>query len=144
MSAHPMTIALCQHIKTNGVRCGSPALRNHKLCYFHDRWRPLIQHPSGTARFPSAPFFLPLLEDADSIQIALSKVCGHLLHRRLDPQKAGILLHAIQLASTNLKRRNQTKARENRVQHEAALNEIEQILSSIAHGIGTIQCGPSK
>ena len=30
-------IPLCQQIKKNGVRCGSPALRGKRLCYFHGR-----------------------------------------------------------------------------------------------------------
>src|SRR5947207_11522382 len=29
----------CQHIKTNGTQCGSPALRNGAYCYVHYRWR---------------------------------------------------------------------------------------------------------
>ena len=29
------TIPICTHIKANGMRCGSPALRNHSRCYFH-------------------------------------------------------------------------------------------------------------
>jgi len=28
-------IARCQHIKINGVQCGSPALLNRKFCFFH-------------------------------------------------------------------------------------------------------------
>jgi hypothetical protein len=45
---------------------------------------------------PAAPFFLPVLEDAASIQLAITQVCEHLLHRRLDPKKAGVLLYAMQ------------------------------------------------
>ena len=26
---------ICRHIKTNGERCGSPALRDQTHCYFH-------------------------------------------------------------------------------------------------------------
>ena len=99
------TVPQCQHIKTNGSQCGSPALRNQQLCYYHDRQRPLLQDVNGSAKFPPAPFFLPLLEDANSIQRALGKVCDHLLHRRLDPKKAAVLLYALQQASTNLGRR---------------------------------------
>src|SRR5579864_2557852 len=25
----------CEHVKSNGVRCASPALRGEKLCFFH-------------------------------------------------------------------------------------------------------------
>ncbi|HLH09096.1 MAG TPA: hypothetical protein VKW78_17800 [Terriglobales bacterium] len=30
-------IPICIHIKSDGVRCGSPALRGHSRCYFHLR-----------------------------------------------------------------------------------------------------------
>ena len=29
-------IPICNHIKDDGVRCGSPALRGRLLCYHHD------------------------------------------------------------------------------------------------------------
>lgn len=107
MSTYP--VPPCQHIKKNGSQCGSPALRDRQFCYFHDRCRPLIQNVNGSARFPPAPFFLPLLEDANSIQQALGKICQHLLHRGLDPKKAGQLLYALQIASTNLALRNESQ-----------------------------------
>ena len=107
MSTYP--VPQCQHTKKNGSQCGSPALRNQQFCYYHDRQRPVLQDGSGSARFPPAPFFLPLLEDANSVQRALAKVCEHLLCRRLDPKKAGVLLYALQQASTNLRRRNKSQ-----------------------------------
>ncbi len=27
--------AICTHIKSDGIRCGSPAMRGHSRCYFH-------------------------------------------------------------------------------------------------------------
>jgi hypothetical protein len=103
------TVPQCQHIKTNGSQCGSPALRHQLLCYYHDRQRSIVKTFPGTTQFPPAPFFLPLLEDFNSIQRGLSRVCEHLLQRRLDPEKAGVLIHAMQLASTNLHRRNKSQ-----------------------------------
>ena len=35
---YPASIARCQHIKVNGIQCGSPALKDRKFCYFHQRW----------------------------------------------------------------------------------------------------------
>jgi len=111
MSIHP--IELCQHIKMNGDRCGAPALRDQKLCRFHNFCGSVQVDVSTSAAEPAAPFFLPALEDAASIQLAITQVCEHLLHRRLDAKKAGILLYAMQVASSNLGRLSQEKTQEN-------------------------------
>jgi hypothetical protein len=125
MTTYPVTIPQCQYIKTNGIRCGSPALRHQKLCYYHDRARPVIHDRSGAAQYPAAPFFMPLLEDINSIQRALSAICDHLLHRRLDPQKAGVLLYAIQLASSNLAKKTRKQVRQNQFQiMEDAISDL--------------------
>jgi|SRR5580700_9792085 hypothetical protein len=39
----------CQHIKVNGTQCGSPALRNRRLCFFHDRIRRIRRMDHKTA-----------------------------------------------------------------------------------------------
>ena len=72
----------CQHIKTNGTQCGSPALRNGEYCYFHFRWRMTHVDLSQSAHHVTSMFDLPVLEDADSIQITLGQimrmiVCRH-------------------------------------------------------------------
>src|SRR5277367_1555733 len=36
MAVNPNT-RVCSHIKVNGVRCGSPSLRQEVFCYFHQR-----------------------------------------------------------------------------------------------------------
>ena len=48
----------CRHIKPNGVRCESPALRGHSFCYFHAKLH------STTRIGVSDDFRLPLPEDA--------------------------------------------------------------------------------
>jgi hypothetical protein len=94
----------CQHIKISGSRCGAPALRDQQFCRFHEACFAITIDVSTSAAVPRAPFLLPALEDAASIQVAISQVCEHLLHRRLDPNKAGVLLYAMQVASSNLSR----------------------------------------
>src|SRR5258708_11861195 len=44
----------------------------------------------------------PQLEDATSIQSAISEVCELMLHRRIEPKEASALFYAMQVASTNL------------------------------------------
>jgi hypothetical protein len=38
MSFHPGVVILCQYVKTDGIVCGSPALRERRFCYFHQEW----------------------------------------------------------------------------------------------------------
>ncbi len=100
----------CQHIKMNGDRCGGSALRDQKFCRFHNSCCAVEVDVSTSATVPAAPFFLPVLEDAASIQLAITQVCEHLLHRRLDAKKAGVLLYAMQVASSNLDRLSEHKS----------------------------------
>ena len=90
----------CQHIKVNGVRCASPALRERSYCYFHQSQRDLrklrFKHPQGT-------FELPLLEDANAIHLAVQDVAAALIQKRIDRQLSGQLLFALQIAQSNLK-----------------------------------------
>jgi hypothetical protein len=46
---------------------------------------------------------MPVLEDADSIQVALMQVIRLILAGQLDPKIAGLLLYALQTASLNLR-----------------------------------------
>src|SRR5881227_2009352 len=100
MNHRPKKPAQCEHIKANGLRCGSPALRERRYCYFHfcahDLRRRRRQHPN-------APFVLPLLEDANSIQMAIQQVAEAVLEERIDNKRAGLVLFALQTAACNLK-----------------------------------------
>jgi hypothetical protein len=92
----------CQHVKINGTQCGSPALRNRRQCFFHDRIR---REQTKIAADTSAQrrFELPLLEDANSVQVALMKVIQMLGAGSLDHKTAGLMLYALQTASANLR-----------------------------------------
>jgi len=93
----------CEHTKIDGTPCGSPALPTSRFCFFHDRFREqhitLNQKPSGPAEM-----VLPVFEDAASIQIALWEVTRLLLTDQIDHKKAGLVLYALQTASSNLAR----------------------------------------
>src|SRR6266850_3051214 len=112
-------IPRCAHIKTNGTQCGSPALREQRLCFFHEKWqRQQITLKTEQAASQAANqianqttgqtasqtndqpnFTLPLLEDADSVQVALMQVIQLMVTRQLDPKVSGLLLYALQTAS---------------------------------------------
>jgi len=92
----------CQHVKVNGVQCGSPALRHGAHCFFHTRVeyerQIAVENHSGTRSFG-----FPLLEDANSVQVALMKVIQMLGSGVLDHKTAGLMLYALQTASYNLR-----------------------------------------
>ena len=98
---------ICAQRKANGDPCQSPALRGEKFCHFHKvMGLPKINidnRPSGHA-------YLPVFEDAVSIQSAISDVCEMMLHRRIETKEASILLYAMQVASTNMAQLNGEKA----------------------------------
>jgi hypothetical protein len=92
----------CQHVKVNGVQCGSPALRRKGHCFFHER----VQYErklEAQDKSGSPSFSFPLLEDANSIQVALMKVIQMLGSGALDVRTAGLMLYALQTASANLR-----------------------------------------
>jgi len=95
-------IPRCTHIKTNGTQCGSPALRGRRFCFFHKNWQG--QRIQLNAKLPdNSTFTLPVLEDADSVQVALMQVMRLILSGQLEPRMAGLLLYALQTASINLR-----------------------------------------
>ena len=83
----------------------SPALRWRRLCFFHNRVR-LERARNAQDASAKGRFELPLLEDANSVQVSLMKVMQMLTSGHLDHKTAGLLLYALQTASSNLRRTN--------------------------------------
>ena len=90
----------CNHVKTNGRFCGSPALAGDEYCYYHRSARERTKRQLRHAR-QQKPLQLPLLEDRESIQIAIGDVLNAILADRIDSRKAGLLLYGLQTASSN-------------------------------------------
>ncbi|HUA14828.1 MAG TPA: hypothetical protein VMG31_05990 [Verrucomicrobiae bacterium] len=89
-------------MKVNGTQCGSPALRRRRFCFFHDKVR-RERARIASQTLSQRRFDLPLLEDANSVQVALMKVVQMLGSGNLDHKTAGLMLYALQTASTNLR-----------------------------------------
>ena len=107
MSLYPASIPRCEHLKINGTQCGSPALKRNHFCYFHKRWHETrIVLNANRARRGRAALDLPVLEDANSVQVSLMQVMRLILSGQIDPKTAGLLLYALQTASSNLGRIN--------------------------------------
>jgi hypothetical protein len=92
----------CQHVKVNGTQCGSPALRRRRLCFFHVRCQEQRARIMGS-QFGQARFVVPLLEDANSVQMALMQVMQLLGTGQMEHKTAALMLYALQTASCNLR-----------------------------------------
>ena len=65
----------CRFIKSNGLKCQSPAMRGSQFCYFHGRTRIYVARPRSRK-----PLQLPPLQNHASVHVALTK-----FSRRLPP-----------------------------------------------------------
>jgi len=94
----------CRHIKPNGSRCKSPALKEKAYCYFHIRVHKIARNQSAPAiPYEQQDLEIPFLEDRGAVQVALSEVVGALATRRVDFKRAALMIYALQVASSNAK-----------------------------------------
>jgi hypothetical protein len=92
----------CQHVKVNGTQCGSPALRRKRRCYFHEGVR-VAGARANSGQLAQHAFELPVLEDANAVQVALMQVMQMLVRGQMEAKIAGLLLYGLQTASANIK-----------------------------------------
>src|ERR1700689_133994 len=95
MAVNPNT-RVCAHIKVNGIRCGSPALRQEVFCYFHQRMIRGVRTPPKSRLHPIANF-----EDAQAIQASLMEVVNALVRNQIDVPRARLILRALSIAARN-------------------------------------------
>ena len=122
----------CQHIKSSGARCRAVALTSRTFCFWHNRLHRHHNEAASPANFPSfycpensvenrskdpaldqawsdmRPNYpisneLPPLEDAESIQIALSLIVRALADARIEHKQAALMLYALQIAAQNVR-----------------------------------------
>ena len=109
----------CNHVRTNGAVCQSPALKGGLFCYFHQRDRQRLENLRQartvklSTRVPGRDdmdgeilesLALPVLEDAAAIQVATSNVLRALGAGHIRPRRAGLLLYGLHIAAMNLQR----------------------------------------
>ena len=109
----------CQHIKTHGAMCESPALKGSRFCYFHQRdlerqpnlrQAREVKNSRRNGRFTEddlnaeilESLQLPLFEDANAIQVALSNVARAIAGNHIAERRAALLLYSLQIAVTNV------------------------------------------
>ena len=95
MAVNPNT-RVCAHIKVNGIRCGSPALRQEVFCYFHQRMIRGVRTPPKSRLHPIANF-----EDPQAIQASLMEVVNALFRNQIDVPRARLILRALSIAARN-------------------------------------------
>ena len=117
------TAARCRHIKVNGTQCGSPALRNKIFCFYHHKNRPLPVECYSDIEYATGEINLPFFEDAHSIQAVIRQVVQMVLQKRLERKTASLLLYALQIASSNLKRMDLEKP-----QPEQVVTDLEPVV----------------
>jgi hypothetical protein len=98
----------CQYIKADGERCGSPALKRKRLCYFHsktaDGRKRRKNAPADSRPDRSSDLELPVLENDRAIQMAVTNICRQLAKESIDPRRASTLLYGLQVAAAAVRR----------------------------------------
>ncbi|HEY2466541.1 MAG TPA: hypothetical protein VGI45_01710 [Terracidiphilus sp.] len=89
----------CRHIKSNGLRCASPALKGARFCYFHSK----IHTIGADTKF--GPLQLPPPEDPAAIQLSVARINDAVLNGRLDLRKAEILFNGLRIAARFITRK---------------------------------------
>ena len=85
----------CRHIKTNGLRCKSPALKGGRFCYYHSKINSIGAEP--LLRF--GPLLLPAPEDPAAIQLSVARINDAVINSRLDLRKAVTLFNGLRIAA---------------------------------------------
>jgi hypothetical protein len=114
--------ARCRHIKVSGTQCGSPALRSKNVCFYHQKDRPWPVECYSEGEYATGEITLPFFEDAHSVQTVIRQVVQMVLQKRIERKTASLLLYALQIASSNLKRMELEKP-----QPEQVVTDLEPV-----------------
>jgi hypothetical protein len=103
----------CRFIRADGSKCGSPALKNERMCYFHSRTEGTCKRKrkakTATEGVQTPMLEVPVLEDDLAIQMAVTGVCRQLASEPLDTKRASLLLYGLQVASVAVRRTAQKR-----------------------------------
>jgi hypothetical protein len=90
----------CQYKNDNGTQCGRPARRKLRLCDFHQR-----EHKRNARKLAERSrqrwFESVTLDDPKSMQRALTQILQRMLRGEIDNERAGQLLHKLQMTISN-------------------------------------------
>jgi hypothetical protein len=85
----------CTHVKADGNPCRSAAMKGEAFCYFHGEARARNELQKSME--------VPVLEDAQGIQLAIMRVCTLLTNRTIDEKTARAIFNGLNLAQKILK-----------------------------------------
>ena len=102
-----MSFRTCDHLKEDGVPCGSPALRGKKLCYYHQRDHKRRQYSASIIRRADVlgPR-LPRMKSLGEVQAALYEVMQAIAAHRVSHRRAGRILFDLEQAAVPLRNPN--------------------------------------
>jgi hypothetical protein len=93
----------CLHVMVDGSYCGSPAVRHYPFSTtMRQREQRLELNANRARNSRNAPYNLPILEDANSIQISLTQIMRLLAAGQIERKTASLMLYSLQIATTNL------------------------------------------
>jgi hypothetical protein len=92
---------ICRHIKANGLRCGSPALKDTQFCYYHLK----IHTVGAEPHLKFGPLQLPAPEDPAAIQLSIARINDAIINGRIDLKKATGILYGLQIAAQFIDRK---------------------------------------
>jgi hypothetical protein len=110
--AAEFSLAICEHIRPSGRRCGMLALRDQKVCYYHAEVRKTVpknnlfvflDNPGRKENDPYHAFEFPYLEDAAAVQIAFMQFIYGVAQQRIEEWRARMILSALHGAAANLR-----------------------------------------
>jgi hypothetical protein len=106
------SLAVCEHIRPSGTRCGMLALRDQKFCYYHAKVRKTVPrnnlfvflaNPGRKENDPNEAFEFPYLEDAAAVQIGFMQFIYGVSQQRIEEWRARMILSALHGAAANLR-----------------------------------------
>ena len=110
----------CYHYLDNTHRCEATAMTGDYFCHDHRIT------PAPIIYLPAEGFALPDLKDRESIQRAVSQIADRIAGNQIDNKRAGLLLFAIQIASSNLPPHCRTSAAAEAPKPAAQRDEVAQ------------------
>jgi|SRR5581483_7312276 len=85
----------CAHLKSNGQPCRAPAWGNRSFCVFHTR---VLDTELNKEKMR-----IGVLENRESVQIAVKQIMEHIVSRSIDAREAALLFRGVQIAGSTLK-----------------------------------------